>query len=46
MVLSSILSIQEVKELLKEELKNDKNDQAVLLTNYCESAAYDNKQAA
>ena len=43
MLLSTIRSIAEVREILAKELMYDNNDMAILLSNYCEAAAYDNK---
>lgn len=43
MLYSTILPYDTIKDMLGEELKYDRNDMSILLTNYCESAAYDNK---
>jgi hypothetical protein len=45
MLYSTICSLEEVQEILEQELKYDRNDMSILLRNYCESAAYDNKPA-
>lgn len=45
MHLSTILTIEEVRDLLSQELTHDSNDVARKLRYYCEAAAIDNKQA-
>lgn len=44
MHLSSIVSYEEVKDIIDEEVKYDHSDNAMKLRLFCESAAFDNKK--
>lgn len=46
MLLSTISTKSEIKEILKEELKYDRNDVSIFLKLYCKSARVDNKSKA
>lgn len=44
MLKSTIMDIASIREILNEELMYDHNDMSILLKNYCEAAAIDNKE--